>query len=331
MQFKQYAWFTGRAARYTDAQVAAGQTHLSADAYKREANNKITRGQAVALSMDTLYSPMANKTQILAQKLISHNVFTQEKWEMVRSDFEDMKNIPITSEPEAWNALGGKQEEKYSYTCFGSLNGILFLERQNKLDYTEKSHYLWRKDFGIRELPPEAYILDFGKNVIRTPEGAYVTGSVDVAPSKLFYVKQDGTIETLMENCTHIYRADGNVYVTDYVDAIDSIEWLPERGGNLYLGGQTVFQIDASTLTPIINLPKSNPMRITKHISNNGKTLIFEVQAIHQFDNKTTPQPWIIQWDGKHFQLLDLPTYIWKKDEFMKNYQKELDTISKIL
>ena len=34
----------------------------------------------------------------------------------------------------------------------------------------------------------------------------------------------------------------------------------------------------------------------------------------------------LFQW----FKLLDFPTYIWRKDQFIKRYQKELDIISKI-
>ncbi len=105
MQFKQYAWFTGRAAGYTDAEVAAGKTHLSAESYRREGNQKITRGQAVALSMDTLYDPVANGTQTLAEKLIGQGSIDPAIWSTVKTAFEQAKHTPTA--PPASESLSG--------------------------------------------------------------------------------------------------------------------------------------------------------------------------------------------------------------------------------
>ncbi len=107
MQFKQYAWFTGRAAGYTDAEVAAGKTRLSAESYKREANKKITRGQAVALSMGTLYDPMANQTQTLADKLIEHSAIDANTWATVKTAFEQAELQAQTPPPSASQSLKG--------------------------------------------------------------------------------------------------------------------------------------------------------------------------------------------------------------------------------
>lgn len=105
MRFEQYAWFTGRAAGFTDADVAAGKTHLSAEAYRREYGSDITRGQAVALSMDTLYAQMNGETKTLADHLIARGVFTQESWDSVKKDFEYAKGIIGTPDMVSTSAL----------------------------------------------------------------------------------------------------------------------------------------------------------------------------------------------------------------------------------
>lgn len=105
MRFEQYAWFTGRAAGFTDNDVASGKTHLSAEAYRREYGNEITRGQAVALSMDTLYAQMNGETRTLAERLIEQGVFTQESWDNVKKDFEHAKGIVQTSDGMSTSAL----------------------------------------------------------------------------------------------------------------------------------------------------------------------------------------------------------------------------------
>ena len=105
MRFEQYAWFTGRAAGFTHNDVATGKTHLSAEAYQREYGNEITRGQAVALSMDTLYAQMNGETRTLADRLIEQGVFTQESWNSVKKDFEHTKGIIQTSDAVSTSAL----------------------------------------------------------------------------------------------------------------------------------------------------------------------------------------------------------------------------------
>lgn len=105
MHFEQYAWFTGRAAGFTDNDVAAGKTPLSAEAYRREYGNEITRGQAVALSMDTLYAQMSGETRTLADHLIAQEVFTQADWNRVKADFEHAKGIVQTPGAVSTSAL----------------------------------------------------------------------------------------------------------------------------------------------------------------------------------------------------------------------------------
>lgn len=105
MCFEQYAWFTGRAAGFTDNDVASGKTHLSAEAYRREYGSEITRGQAVALSMDTLYAQMSGETRTLADHLIAQEVFTQADWNRVKADFEHAKGIVQTPGAVSTSAL----------------------------------------------------------------------------------------------------------------------------------------------------------------------------------------------------------------------------------
>lgn len=99
MRFEQYAWVTGRASGFTDDDVAAGKTHLSAEAYQREYGNEITRGQAVALSMDTLYAPLKGKGERLADRLIDDGCFTSDVWNLIRTDYEISNDIPATQNP----------------------------------------------------------------------------------------------------------------------------------------------------------------------------------------------------------------------------------------
>lgn len=105
MHFEQYAWFTGRAAGFTDNDVASGKTPLSAEAYRREYGSEITRGQAVALSMDTLYAQMNGETRTLADRLIEQGIFTQESWDSVKKDFECAKGIVQTPDAVSTSAL----------------------------------------------------------------------------------------------------------------------------------------------------------------------------------------------------------------------------------
>lgn len=96
MKFEEYTWFLGRAAGYTDTEVSEGKTVISAASYTKYKNTKINRGQAAALSMDTLYHSLSGSEETLASQLIQQNVFTLNQWDAVKVKFEDMKQDAAT-------------------------------------------------------------------------------------------------------------------------------------------------------------------------------------------------------------------------------------------
>lgn len=154
MRFEQYAWFTGRAAGFTDNDVASGKTHLSAEAYRREYGNEITRGQAVALSMDTLYAQMNGETRTLAERLIEQGVFTQESWDNVKKDFEHAKGIVQTSDGMSTSALPPCQ--------FQTVDGV-----QYAIDYAPNSAVI--SPAPISDVPD--WTFRGGRTVYRSTDG----------------------------------------------------------------------------------------------------------------------------------------------------------------
>ncbi len=215
MQFKQYAWFTGRAAGYTDAEVATGKTHLSAESYQREGNKKITRGQAVVLSMDTLYDPVANGTQTLADKLVSKNVFTREKWEMIQADYETATDRTLTREKDILKNIT-ELDQPY---IIGSYAGAILLQTHDPITDIH-TLYTWRRDSGLKQLDFKRVYPNSETSKVYDVSGTYCTGGYG-----LLYFKADGTVTQMVENgATQVYRLAGKIYATDYVEAVPSSE-----------------------------------------------------------------------------------------------------------
>ena len=218
MRFEQYAWFTGRAAGFTDDDVAAGKTHLSAEAYRREYGNDITRGQAVALSMDALYAQMNGETKTLADHLIAQGVFTQESWESVKKDFEHVKGIIQTLDMVSTSALPSCQ--------FQTVDGV-----QYAIDYAP--------DSAVISPAPVADVPDWtfhgGRTVYRSTDGKLWTCIVqlpDNTPVRIGNVLAfDGT------SLTFTVLADPGS--TKYMNYVLQIEATPERATLVDLPGVT--------------------------------------------------------------------------------------------
>lgn len=218
MHFEQYAWFTGRAAGFTDNDVAAGKTHLSAEAYRREYGSEITRGQAVALSMDTLYAQMSGETRTLADRLIEQGVFTQESWNSVKKDFEHTKGIIQTSDAVSTSALPPCQ--------FQTVDGV-----QYAIDYAP--------DSAVISPAPVADVPDWtfhgGCTVYRSTDGKLWTRIFqlpDNTPVRIGNVLAfDGT------SLTFTVLADPGS--TKYMNYVLQIEATPERATLVDLPGVT--------------------------------------------------------------------------------------------
>ena len=218
MRFEQYAWFTGRAAGFTDNDVASGKTHLSAEAYRREYGSEITRGQAVALSMDTLYAQMNGETRTLADRLIEQGVFTQESWNSVKKDFEHTKGIIQTSDAVSTSALPPCQ--------FQTVDGV-----QYAIDYAP--------DSAVISPAPVADVPDWtfhgGCTVYRSTDGKLWTRIFqlpDNTPVRIGNVLAfDGT------SLTFTVLADPGS--TKYMNYVLQIEATPERATLVDLPGVT--------------------------------------------------------------------------------------------
>lgn len=218
MRFEQYAWFTGRAAGFIDNDVAAGKTHLSAEAYQREYGNEITRGQAVALSMDTLYAQMNGKTRTLADRLIEQGVFTQESWDSVKKDFEHVKGIVQTPDMVSTSALPSCQ--------FQTVGGI-----QYAIDYAA--------DSAVISPAPVADVPDWtfhgGRTVYRSTDGKLWTRIFqlpDHTPVRIGDILAfDGT------SLTFTVLADPAS--TKYMNYVLQIQATPERATLVDLPGVT--------------------------------------------------------------------------------------------
>jgi len=218
MRFEQYAWFTGRAAGFTDDDVAAGKTHLSAEAYRREYGNDITRGQAVALSMDALYAQMNGETKTLADHLIAQGVFTQESWESVKKDFEHVKGIIQTLDMVSTSALPSCQ--------FQTVDGV-----QYAIDYAP--------DSAVISPAPVADVPDWtfhgGRTVYRSTDGklwARIFQLPDHTPVRIGDILAfDGTSLTFM-----VLADPGS---TKYMNYVLQIQATPERATLVDLPGVT--------------------------------------------------------------------------------------------
>lgn len=218
MHFEQYAWFTGRAAGFTDNDVAAGKTPLSAEAYRREYGNEITRGQAVALSMDTLYAQMSGETRTLADHLIAQEVFTQADWNRVKADFEHAKGIVQTPGAVSTSALPPCQ--------FQTVDGV-----QYAIDYASDSAVI--SPAPISDVPD--WTFRGGRTVYRSADGKLWTRIFqlpDNTPVRIGDVLAfDGT------SLTFTVLADPGS--TKYMNYVLQIEATPERATLVDLPGVT--------------------------------------------------------------------------------------------
>ena len=218
MRFEQYAWFTGRAAGFTDNDVAAGKTHLSAEAYRREYGSEITRGQAVALSMDTLYAQMNGETRTLADRLIEQGVFTQESWDSVKKDFEQAKGIVQTPDTVSTSALPPCQ--------FQTVDGV-----QYAIDYAPDNAVI--SPAPVSDVPD--WTFHGGRTVYRSRDGKLWTRIFqlpDNTPVRIGDVLAfDGT------SLTFTVLADPGS--TKYMNYVLQIEATPERATLVDLPGVT--------------------------------------------------------------------------------------------
>lgn len=218
MQFEQYAWFTGRAAGFTDDDVASGKTHLSTEAYRREYGSKITRGQAVALSMDTLYAPLKGQSVTLADRLIAQEVFTQADWERVKADFERAKGMVWTSDGMSTAAL--------SPCRFQTVNGV-----QYAIDYAPDSALV--SPTPVTDVPD--WMFRGGRTVYRSVDGTLWTCIFqlpDTTPVRIGdIVAFDGT------SLTFTVLADPNS--TKYMNYVLQIRATPEHAALVDLPGVT--------------------------------------------------------------------------------------------
>lgn len=218
MQFEQYAWFTGRAAGFTDDEVASGKTHLSAEAYRREYGSKITRGQAVALSMDTLYAQMNGETKTLADRLVEQGVFTQENWDNVKKEFEHAKGIIQTPDTMSTSSLPPCK--------FQTVDGV-----QYAIDYAADSEVI--SPAPISDVPD--WTFHGGRTVYHSTDGklwARIFQLPDNTPVRIGDVLSfDGT------SLTFTVLADPGS--TKYMNYILQIQATPERATLIDLPGVT--------------------------------------------------------------------------------------------
>lgn len=218
MRFEQYAWFTGRAAGFADNDVAVGKTPLSAEAYRRECGNEITRGQAVALSMDTLYAQMNGETRTLADRLIEQGVFTQESWDSVKKDFERAKGIVQAPDTVSTSALPPCQ--------FQTVDGV-----QYAIDYALDSAVV--SPVPVSDVPD--WTFHGGRTVYRSTDGKFWTRIFqlpDNTPVRIGNVLAfDGT------SLTFTVLADPGS--TKYMNYVLQIEATPERATLVDLPGAT--------------------------------------------------------------------------------------------
>jgi hypothetical protein len=130
MTMKEYLWFLGRASGYTDEEIADGKGVVSKASYDAQKDTKINRGQMSALSIDTLYHEVSGGKEMLADQLITDQVFTQDQWDKVRRDLETAKmeaNAKANYKGSTWTSEWVGQsyigDPIYGYRVYRWVNG----------------------------------------------------------------------------------------------------------------------------------------------------------------------------------------------------------------
>ena len=210
MTMKEYLWFLGRASGYTDEEIADGKGVVSKASYDAQKDTKINRGQMSALSMDTLYHPIAGSDESFAQQLMKNNTFSQMQWKLVKYDYEQLNHLDSTEKIDGvrWDA-----EQRIIYKQNTDGTESLYLDCQKQIGEILDPRYI--ENARCTDAKPKITILSYDGTAMLLRANAYFCeerGTMTDVPFYMSYWEFDYLYQDGKLTCVRYRPLDGFEY-----------------------------------------------------------------------------------------------------------------------